>query len=60
MVAISKLNLLKPGVNIIDLKKKGFWDVIGFFHRYFKVLKVIRPHVLPYYMPMQNLLVLLG
>jgi glycosyltransferase involved in cell wall biosynthesis len=55
-----EIELVNAGVNIIDLKKKGFWDIIGFFYRYFKVLKEQSPEVLHGYMPLQNLLVLLG
>jgi glycosyltransferase involved in cell wall biosynthesis len=55
-----EVELVKSGVNIIDLKKKGFWDALGFFSRFFKVLKAIRPDVLHGYMPMQNLLAILG
>lgn len=52
--------LVEAGINVVDLKKKGFFDVIGFMKNYFKALKVIRPDVLHGYMPMQNILVLLG
>ncbi len=52
--------LKEAGVTVVDLKKKGFWDVCGFFYRYFKLIKVIRPDVLHGYMDIQNLMVLLS
>ena len=55
-----EVELVKAGVQLIDLEKKGFWDVFGFLYRYVRTLNIIRPDVLHGYMPMQNLLVLLG
>ncbi|MEY3787264.1 MAG: hypothetical protein RIQ94_230 [Pseudomonadota bacterium] len=55
-----EVELVKAGIHIIDLKKKGFWDVFGFLYRYDQTLKSIRPDLLHGYMPMQNLLVLLS
>ncbi|MDD5267756.1 MAG: glycosyltransferase [Methylococcales bacterium] len=52
--------LIEAGVNVVDLKKKGFWDVIGFMNNYFKLLKVIHPDVLHGYITIQNLLALLN
>ncbi|MGD0961489.1 MAG: glycosyltransferase [Methylomonas sp.] len=52
--------LMESGVQIIDLKKSGFWDISGFLTRYISALKRLRPDVLHGYMPMQNLLALLG
>ncbi|MGZ5486329.1 MAG: glycosyltransferase, partial [Nitrososphaeraceae archaeon] len=55
-----KAELIEAGIRVVDLKKKGFWDVVVFMRNYFKLLKIIRPDVLHGYMLMQNLLVLLS
>lgn len=53
-----EIELVEAGVSVVDLKKKGFGDVIGFMKNYFKLLKVIRPDVLHGYLTIHNLLVL--
>lgn len=52
--------LIDAGVTVVNLEKKGRWDVFGFFARYRRLLKEVRPDVLHGYMPMQNLLALIG
>ena len=57
---VHEAELVEAGVTVVDLQKKGFWDVLGFMDNYFKLLKAIRPDVLHGYMDLQNLLVLLS
>lgn len=52
--------LINAGVTVVNLEKKGRWDIFGFFARYRRLLKEVRPDVLHGYMPMQNLLALIG
>lgn len=52
--------LAAADVLVIDLQKKGRWNIFDFIIRYIRLLRQSRPHVLHGYMPMQNLLALFG
>lgn len=52
--------LLDVGIRVVNLKKKGRWDVLRFYIRYVELLREVMPDILHGYMPMQNLLATFG
>jgi glycosyltransferase involved in cell wall biosynthesis len=48
--------LVRAGVRVIELGKKGRWDVLPFLHRLVRVLRDERPTVLHGYLPVANIL----
>jgi glycosyltransferase involved in cell wall biosynthesis len=50
--------LLESGVHIAHLSKQGRYDIPGFFWRFIKLLRSLRPDIVHSYLPVQNLLTL--
>ncbi len=45
-VNINYLRLQKSGVEVISIEKQGRYDLIGFFVRYRKILKIRQPDII--------------
>lgn len=52
--------LERGGVPVIDLRKRGRWDIAGFLWRLWRALREFRPDVVHGYLTVGNLLSLLG
>lgn len=57
---IFQAELEKAGVPILDLRKRGRWDVVGFLWRLLRALRRSNPVIVHGYMPLGNLLALLA
>lgn len=57
---VFEADLVRSGVSVIDLKKRGRWDVVGFLWRLLRVYRAFHPEVVHGYMPMANMLALLA
>jgi glycosyltransferase involved in cell wall biosynthesis len=53
-------NLEQAGVPVVDLKKRGRWDVLRFAWRLFSMFRKINPDVIHGYLPLPNMLSLLA
>lgn len=49
---------LDSSVRLHGLGKSGRWDLVGFFYRWYCLLRVVRPDVVHGYLPVQNVLAL--
>ncbi len=50
--------LRRAGVTVIDLAKRGRWDLPGFLWRLMEAVRRCRPHIIHGYLPVANLLAL--
>lgn len=57
---IFQAELEKAGVQLIDLRKRGRWDVVGFLWRLLRVFRTTNAEIVHGYMPLANLLGLLA
>lgn len=57
---IFQAELEKAGVPVVDLRKRGRWDVVGFLWRLLRVLRKSNAVIVHGYMPLGNLLALLA
>lgn len=55
---IFQADLENAGVPVVDLRKRGRWDVVGFLWRLLRVLRKSNAVIVHGYMPLGNLLVL--
>lgn len=51
--------LKKEGIKVVSLEKKGRWDVIGFFYRFNRLLRHLKPHVIQSFLGGPNALVII-
>lgn len=52
--------LLQSGVSIYSLHKKGRWDLLGWFSRYLKAIRVVNPDVVYSFLTTSNIVAILG
>ena len=55
---VFQADLERAGVPVIDLKKRGRWDVFGFLFRLFRAYRRYDPDVVHGYLPIANMLAL--
>jgi len=53
-------DLEQAGVQVIDLAKRGRWEVLGFLRRLFGVFRKVQPDIVHGYLPVPNMLALLA
>lgn len=52
--------LEEAGVPVVDLAKRGRWDVFGFFWRLFRMFRKVQPDIVHGYLPVPNIFSLLA
>lgn len=53
-------NLREAGVSIYPLDKKGRWDLIGWFWRYLKAIRIVNPDVIYSFLTISNIIATIG
>ncbi len=53
-------DLERAGVPLVDLKKRGRWDVFGFLWRLWRVLRKTNADIVHGYLPVANMMALLA